>query len=121
MPHEVHIPHASHDSGEGSGALPLAISILLAITAVIGAISSCGLSTTFDDASDSDAAGVTSLVNYSDARTRAVLNSLEDYRQYTEFRRNEAVANTIRLQLPQAPAAQRPSLQEDLSEAQSNT
>src|SRR4051794_21348722 len=120
MPHEVHVPHASHNGAESSGGLPLAISILLAITAVIGAISSCGLSTTFDDATDSDAAGVTSLVNYSDARTRAVLNSLEDYRQYTEFRRNEAVADTIRLQLLQAPAAERAALQEDLSEAQSN-
>src|SRR5215218_1551453 len=105
MPHEVHIPHASHDSDGGSGALPLAISILLAITAVIGAVSSCGLSTTFDDAGDADAAGVTSLVNYTDARTRAVLNSLEDYRQYTEYRRNEALTNAIRLQLPSATSA----------------
>src|SRR3954451_21544048 len=117
MSHGGHVPHASHDGAESSSRLSLAISVLLAITAVVGAISSCGLSTTFDDAGDADAAGVTSLVNYSDARTRAVLNSLEDYRQYTDFRRNEAVANTIRLQLPQAPAAQRPALQDDLSEA----
>ena len=105
------------DSG---GSLPLVISVLLAVTAVIGAISSCGLATTFDNAGDADAAGVTSLVNYSDARTRAVLNSLEDYREYTSFRRYDAVANTIRLELARAPAAQRDVLAEDLSEAQTN-
>jgi hypothetical protein len=120
MTHEGHTPHLPHDGAESSGGLGLAISILLAITAVAGAVSSCGLSTTFDDAGDADAAGVTSLVNYSDARTRAVLNSLEDYRLYTDYRRNEAVANTIRLQLPDAPASERAALQEDLSDARTN-
>lgn len=120
MPDEAHSKDDPHSEPESSGGLTLAISILLAITAVVGAISSCGLSTTFDDAGDADAAGVTSLVNYSDARTRAVLNSLEDYREYTAFRRSEAVANTIRLQLPGATASQRASLEEDLAEAQTS-
>ena len=121
MAHEVHLPHASQGDSEGSGGVALAISILLAITAVVGAISSCGLSTTFDDAGDADAAGVTSLVNYTDARTRAVLNSLEDYRQYTQYRRNEALTNAIRLQMADASGAQRAALLEDLSEAQTSS
>src|SRR5579885_3274479 len=62
MAHEMHVPHSSHTDGDDrSGALPVIISILLAVTAVIGAISPCGLSTTFSDAGDEDAAGLTSL------------------------------------------------------------
>jgi hypothetical protein len=94
---------------------------LVALVALIGAVSSCGLDKSLSDAGSADDAGVTSLINYSDAQTRATLTGLEHYRSFTFYKRYQAQADALRNQLATPhPATETAALKSDLSDAETS-